>query len=191
MYKHGGFNFSATRWSCRESQSVFGLGAALYLQKSLCHFCNSFRSPRKVAHHPWTLVPRPPMLGDPKARPTELRMTPAAPLDEDSRATRSRSHTRTSVQQHSIPTVIRSARTASQVASKCCTRTSTVKRRACASRVCVCQRASACDHSQSAVQTQSTLLKNGLDQTPVRKCCAQFRVTKRAVNTAGREAKIF
>ena len=54
--------------------------------------------------------------------------------------------------------------------------------------VCVCQRASACDHSQTAVQTQSTLLKNGLDQTPVRKCCAQFRVTERAVNTAGREA---
>ena len=97
-------------------------------------------------------------------------MTPAAPHDEDSRATRSRSHTRTSVQQRSLPTVMQSARTVSQVTSKCCTRTSTVERRACTSRVCVCQRASACDHSQSAVQTQSTLLKNGLNQTPVRKC---------------------
>ena len=50
-------------------------------------------------------------------RPTELRMTPAAPHDEDSRATRSRSHTRTSVQQQRLPTVIRSARTVSQVTS--------------------------------------------------------------------------
>ena len=65
----------------------------------------------KIAHHrgPWCLDP--PMLGDPKMRPTEVRMTPAAPHDEDSRITRSRSHTRTSVQQHSLPTIIRSART--------------------------------------------------------------------------------
>ena len=141
------------------------------------------REKSRTTRGPWCLDP--PMLGDPKMRPTELRMTPAAPLDEDSRATRSRSHTRTSVRQHSLPTVMRSARTVSQVASKCCTRTSTVKRRACASRVCVCQRASACDHSQTAVQTQSTLLKNGLDQTPCANVCAQIRVTERAVNTAG------
>ena len=140
------------------------------------------REKPRTSRGPWCLDP--PMLGDPKMRPTELRMTPAAPHGEDSRVARSRSHTRTSVQ-HSIPTVIRSARTASQVASKCCTRTSTVKRRACASRVCVCQRASACDHSQTAVQTQSTLLKNGLDQTPCANVCAQIRVTERAVNTAG------
>ena len=123
---------------------------------------------RHVCRGPWCLDP--PMLGDPKARPTELRMTPAAPHGEDRRVARSRSHTRTSVQQHSLPTVIRSARTVSQVASKCCTRTSTVERRACTSRGRVYQRSSACDHSQSAEQTQSTLLKNGLDQTPVRKC---------------------
>ena len=94
---------------------------------------------------PWCLDP--PMLGDPKMRPTELRMTPAAPHGEDSRVARSRSHTRTSVQQHSLPTVIRSARTVSQVTSKCCTRTSTVERRACTSRGRIYKRASACDHS--------------------------------------------
>ena len=71
------------------------------------------REKSRTSRGPWCLDP--PMLGDPKMRPTELRMTPAAPLDEDSRAIRSRSHTRTSVQQHSIPTVIRSARTVSQV----------------------------------------------------------------------------
>ena len=166
-------------------------GRRLIYENRFATFATSFvgRKHRRTTRGPWCLDP--PMLGDPKMRPTELRMTPAAPLDEDSRATRSRSHTRKSVRQHSLPTVMRSARTVSQVASKCCTRTSTVQQRACTSRGCIYKRASACDHSQSAVQTQSTLLKNGLGQTPVRKCCGQFRVTKRAVNTAGREAKIF
>ena len=107
------------------------------------------------------------MLADPKMRPTELRMTPAAPHDEDSRATRSRSHTRTSVQQQRLPTVIRSARTVSQVTSNAA-RGRAQSRRACTSRGRIYQRASACDHSQSAVQTQSTLLENGLDQAPAR-----------------------
>ena len=186
MYKYRWVAFLGDRKELQRKTKCYRIrGGALRAKIALplLQLLSFAEKSRRTTRGPWCLDP--PMLGDPKARPTELRMTPAAPLDEDSRATRSRSHTRTSVQQHSIPTVIRSARTASQVASKCCTRTSTVKRRACASRVCVCQRASACDHSQTAVQTQSTLLKNGLDQTPCANVCAQIRVTERAVNTAG------
>ena len=166
-------------------------GRRLIYENRFATFATSFvgRKHRRTTRGPWCLDP--PMLGDPKMRPTELRMTPAAPLDEDSRATRSRSHARTSVRQHSLPTVMRSARTVSQVASKCCTRASTVERRACTSRGRVYKRASACDRSQSAVQTQSILLKNGLDQTPARKCLCTNPCYRMCCEHGWREAKVF
>ena len=147
MYKYRWVAFLGDRKEVQRKTKCYRIRGGALFTKIAFALLEPLSFVVKIAHHrgPWCLDP--PMLGDPKMRPTELRMTPAASHDEDSRATRSRSHTRTSVQQHSLPTVIRSARTVSQVTSKCCTRTSTVERRACTSRGRVYQRSSACDRS--------------------------------------------
>ena len=116
MYKYRWVAFLGDRKELQRKTKCYRIrGGALRAKIALplLQLLSFAEKSRRTTRGPWCLDP--PMLGDPKARPTELRMTPAAPHGEDSRVARSRSHTRTSVQQHSLPTVIRSARTVSQV----------------------------------------------------------------------------